>query len=108
MIYNVYNEVICDYNCDACSVAEDCTDRVYDNNMHKYNHKVIERMTQIFKNYNIEDVKDKDFYSYIASIIYNKPYENCLSNSSEGYKLRMFVKQMLIPIILEYEGLFEE
>ena len=108
MIYNVYNEVICDYNCDACNVAEDCTDRICECNMNRYNDKVIERMTQIFRNYNIEDAKDKDLYSYIASIIYNKPYENCLSNSPDGYKLRMFVKQMLIPIILEYGGLFKE
>lgn len=118
MIYNVYNEVACDYNCDACDVAEDCTDRIKEDSMDKYNNKVIERIKKIFAEYNVEDAKGKDFYSYIASIIYNKPYEDCLEfyeNSTkfenfnkDGKELRMLVKQMLIPIIIECGGLFEE
>ena len=28
MIYNVYNEVVCDYNCESCDAAEDCADRI--------------------------------------------------------------------------------
>ena len=30
MIYNVNNEVECDYNCNCCEIAESCTDRVTD------------------------------------------------------------------------------
>ena len=28
MIYNVNNEVVCDYNCGNCLIAASCTDRV--------------------------------------------------------------------------------
>jgi hypothetical protein len=118
MIYNVYNEVVCDYNCENCDVVESCTDKIESNNMNKYNKKVVERIKKIFAEYNIKDAEGKDFYSYIASIIYNKPYEDCLEfydNSEKlenfntsGKELRMRVKQMLIPIIIEYGGLFEE
>lgn len=28
MIYNVYNEIVCDLNCKNCVVCNSCTDRV--------------------------------------------------------------------------------
>ena len=27
-IYNTYNEIICDYNCENCDIADSCTDRI--------------------------------------------------------------------------------
>jgi len=43
MIYNVYNEVVCDYNCENCDVAEDCTDRISKNKENIENlNKVVE------------------------------------------------------------------
>ena len=28
MIYNVYNEVVCDFNCKFCKIIDDCPDRI--------------------------------------------------------------------------------
>ena len=36
MIYNVYNEVVCDYICENCDVSEDCTDRITKNEISEH------------------------------------------------------------------------
>lgn len=28
MIYNAYNEVVCDFNCNFCEIIDDCPDRI--------------------------------------------------------------------------------
>ena len=95
MIYNVYNEVVCDYNCENCDIIESCTDKIESNSMGKYNKKVVERIKKIFAEYNVEDARGKDFYSYIASIVYNKPYEDCLEFYPEGTKLKVGNKEVI-------------
>jgi hypothetical protein len=54
-----------------------------------------------------------DLYSYIASTLYNVPYEECCEQrpdgtwNHEGKECRNKVKQLLIPIVLECGGIHE-
>ena len=54
-----------------------------------------------------------DLYSYIASTLYNVPYEECCefnpdgSANHEGKERRSRAKQLLIPIVLECGGIHE-
>lgn len=54
-----------------------------------------------------------DLYSYIASALYNVPYEECCEQrpdgtwNHEGKERRNKVKQLLIPIVLECGGIHE-
>ena len=34
-IYNTYNEIVCDYNCENCDIADSCTDRIDGSNTDK-------------------------------------------------------------------------
>ena len=54
-----------------------------------------------------------DLYSYIASVLYNQEYADCCEFSSNGVpnpggkELRDRVKQLLLPIVEKYGGIFE-
>ena len=56
---------------------------------------------------------EEDLYSFIASIMYNKDYEDCCEwkngePNSRGKELRDRVKQFLIPIVEECGGITNE
>lgn len=58
------------------------------------------------------DGKD-DIYSHIASIIYNKPYEDCCEWKGdkpypEGKELRNRAKQFLLPVVVECGGISDD
>lgn len=56
---------------------------------------------------------EEDLYSFIASIIYDKDYEDCCeiladgSLNPDGHVLRDKVKQFLLPVVAECGGIFE-
>lgn len=55
---------------------------------------------------------EEDLYSFIASIIYDKDYEDCCEWKNgepniQGKELRNRVKQFLIPVVEECGGLSE-
>lgn len=79
----------------------------------KYNEKLIFRVEQIFRLYSPVEAEGKDLYSYLASIVYNVPYEECQEWKDgkpypEGKERRMRIKQMLIPIVLECGGISDD
>lgn len=56
---------------------------------------------------------EEDLYSFIASIIYDKDYEDCCEwkngkPNPEGKELRDRVKRFLIPVVEECGGIFNE
>lgn len=55
---------------------------------------------------------EEDLYSFIASIIYDKDYEDCCEwknekPNPEGKELRDRVKRFLIPVVVECGGISE-
>ena len=79
----------------------------------KYNEKLIFRVEQIFRLYSPVEAKGKDLYSYLASLVYDVPYEDCQEWKDgklypEGKERRTRVKQMLRPIVLECGGISED
>ena len=83
-----------------------------------YNKEVLETLAIRFKY--LGTVLDEfspdanlDLYSYIASIIYNKPYSECgeyLGDipNPEGKYMRNKAKEFILPIIAECGGIFNE
>ena len=57
---------------------------------------------------------EEDLYSFIASVMYDKDYEECRefnpdgTPNPEGKDLRNRAKQFLIPVVLECGGISEE
>jgi hypothetical protein len=41
MIYNVYNEVMCDFNCSFCEIINDCSDRIEKPEEEPENNKIV-------------------------------------------------------------------
>ena len=75
----------------------------------KYNVKLLDRVEKIFKGFDPHEVENKDLYSYLASLVYELPYEDCLEWVNDkpnpvGKERRMRVKQMLLPIVLDCGG----
>lgn len=84
--------------------------------MTKYNQKLIstleDRFDQLqaylFRAFDDED----DLYSFIASIMYNKPVEECSemypdgSFNPDGKELRRKAKEFILPVVLECGGIF--
>ena len=81
-----------------------------------YNQKLIRTLEDrfdklqayLFRSFDGED----DLYSFIASIIYDKDYEDCCEWKNgepniQGKELRDRVKQFLIPIVEECGGISE-
>lgn len=84
--------------------------------MHNYNEKLLEVLVERFSLYvsNFRSLEDSvDLYSYLASIIYNLPYEECKEWKDdkpypEGKDRRDRVKRFLLPVVLECGGLFSD
>ena len=58
------------------------------------------------------DAEEDDLYSFVASIIYDKDYEDCCEwkdgkPNPQGKELRDRVKQFLIPVVVECGGISE-
>ena len=57
---------------------------------------------------------EEDLYSFIASIMYNKDYEDCCefkrdgSLNHKGIELRDNVRQFILPIVEECGGILDE
>lgn len=71
----------------------------------------IKYLGSVLEEFSPEDTLD--LYSYIASIIYNRPYEECCEipdgiANPEGKYLRNKAKEFIFPIITECGGLFDE
>ena len=94
-----------------------------------YNTKVIEtlvvRFTEIaakLDTLGTGDSDNNDIYPFIASIMYNKPYEDCCEIRPDGTfdpedgskfnpagkELRSRAKQFILPVVIECGGLFDE
>ena len=58
--------------------------------------------------------ENEDLYSFVASVMYDKDIDECRevfpdgTLNPEGKKLRNFAKQFLLPVVIEYGGIFEE
>lgn len=81
--------------------------------MTQYNPEFMETVSERLEKLQeyIKSGPTNDFYSNVAAIIYNKPYEQCReintdgSVNLEGKEMRKTVKQMFIPVALECNGL---
>ena len=86
-----------------------------------YNTKIIETLVVRFNEVATKldtlgtgDSDKTDIYSFLASIMYNKPYEECCelkpdgSANPDGKEFRNRAKQFILPIIVECGGLFDE
>ena len=60
------------------------------------------------------DGEEDDLYSFIASIIYDKDYEDCREFNSdgtpnpEGKELRERAKQFILPVVVECGGISDD
>lgn len=86
-------------------------------NLKMYNHKLLrtleDRFDQIqahlFRSFNQEE---DDLYSFVASIIYDKDYEDCCEikdgkPNPQGKELREQAKQFILPVVAECGGILE-
>ena len=79
-----------------------------------YNEDLLNAVEQIFRLYSPIEIEGKDLYSYIASLVYGVPYEQCQKFNKDGTlnpdgkDLRNRVKQFLLPIVAEYGGITKE
>ena len=78
-----------------------------------YNQMLIKRLESIFKNFNSDEAQGKDLYSYVASLVYDVPYEDCREwkndrPNPDGKDRRSKVKQLIIPVIAECGGALHE
>lgn len=86
-----------------------------------YNPKVIEALVVRFNEIAMKldtvgtgDSDKTDIYSFLASIMYDMPYEECCEFTSdgkpnhEGKDLRNRAKQFVLPVIVKCGGLFDE
>ena len=79
-----------------------------------YNEDLLNAVEQIFRLYSPIEIEGKDLYSYIASLVYDVPYEQCQefnkdgTPNPDGKDLRNRVKQFLLPIVAEYGGITKE
>ena len=84
--------------------------------MHNYNEKLLGALGERFSRYilNFRSQGDSvDLYSYLASIMYALPYEECKEWKDdkpypEGKDRRNRVKQFLLPVVEECGGLFSD
>lgn len=58
------------------------------------------------------DAEEDDLYSFIASVIYDKDYEDCCEIKNgvinpQGKELRERAKQFILPVIAECDGISE-
>ena len=86
-----------------------------------YNTKLIEtlvaRFTEIatkLDTIGTGDSSKTDLYPFIASILYNKPYEDCCeirpdgSANPDGKEFRNRAKQFVLPVVTECGGIFDD
>ena len=82
--------------------------------MTEYNKDLLDRVENIFRLYSPIEIKGRDLYSYIASLVYDEPYEECCELNADGSpnirgkELRERAKQFLLPIVAQYGGVTEE
>lgn len=84
--------------------------------MTQYNPEFMETVSERLEKLQeyIKNGPANDFYSNVAAIMYNKPYEECReinkdgSVNLEGKAMRKMVKQMFLPIASECNGLIIE
>jgi len=58
------------------------------------------------------DSEEDDLYSFVASVIYDKDYEDCCEwkngkPNPQGKELRERAKQFILPVVAECDGISE-
>lgn len=79
-----------------------------------YNPKLLRKLQSIFKEFDPVEMGDKDLYAYLASLVYQVPYEDCCEFQLDNYtpnpvgkERRSAVKQMLTPIVQSCGGFIQ-